>query len=173
MAGSGDIILGNGYPVFRIVNKTKNISTIVELPECNAEGEPQNHKVVGMIRRRRLNGKMTIKRKFTGGILILKWTLKYNNNISGTDSKKVETILNACFNPQTYDVFLTPYNEVPLEYQVYIANDEFDIDVQKGGQYAQGMKLSDLEFETTELQNLNWPQVLTETVTYVSFDDFV
>lgn len=152
---------GYGSPKFRLVYKVPAHETVYTLPACNSDGEPETSTNEGAIYHKTLKGLLVpVNLMGSEEVFRIKWTLKYNKFIKGTDLLNLMEVLqhNSRLGiHSTNRIYLTPYNDVKYrEYDVIMTSEDFSIDIKKGGANANGMWISDIEFTTRQLYSLNW-----------------
>jgi hypothetical protein len=151
----GDYINGYGKPKFKVFNKTGLVEEIT-LPACSSEGEPEEYEREGLIFHKTLKGKL-VPVNINEDTYRIKWTLKYNRHISGSGMMDLMKVINYGNQPAAYRLVMIPYDDMPSrEFEVLLTSQNFSVDIQKGRQNAGGMYVTDLEFATISLYNLNW-----------------
>lgn len=153
----GNYINGYGKPIFKAYNESGLVEEIT-LPACSSDGEPEEYEREGLIFHKTLKGKL-VPVNINDETYRIKWTLKYNRHISGSAMMDLMKVINYSNQSSVYRLVMIPYDDIPSrEFEVLLSSQNFSLDIQKGGQNAGGMFITDLEFTTTNLYNLNWIQ---------------
>jgi hypothetical protein len=164
-----------GQPRFRLVD-ARLAERIITLPVCNSEGEPEDFENEGVIIHKTLKGKLvTVNTLGNQNVFRIKWTLKYNRHITGSDCIELAKILNhnSQLSLSTINkIHMAPYydslsGDIIREFEVIFTSKNFAIDIKKGGRKADGMYITDLEFTTVNLYPIEWILAGTPEAGYV------
>lgn len=162
------IINGNSSPIVKIFypESSEESVELIHLPLANSKGLVETCEIkklsCELISTNISNPEITYMQKVFG--YIITFTINYQQYITGnTLYNSIKKILDA--SKAGCKLVLIPRKDVPWrEFEVFLANDNFELALNKGGIYSNSHKLPVLIFKTVNLEpNLKWyPPVYNE-----------